>query len=96
MRIENLSDEQLLRNNLVIILASRHEGASFKDMEVFGYRDGLIKHLRALGYKIFLGFRGSFVIDDYIAWPVPRVSIDIDELVELEKVISGATKPGRI
>lgn len=96
MIIENLSDEQLLRNNLVIVLASRHEGASFKDMEVFAYRDGLIKHLRAQSYKIFLGFRGSFVIDDFITWPAPHVTIDIEELVELEKVISGAPKPGRI
>ena len=97
MRIYRFSEENFLRNNSFIIFAAKDEGMSFSAMDVFEYKDGLLRLLRDRGYKIFFGYKGSFVIDDFLLSPNDSIRIDIDEYMEIEKALLRTnSKLGRI
>lgn len=56
-----------MRGDLSIVLASKVEGADYRDMDIFVYEKGVIERLSGEGYKIFFGFEGTFVIDNIIS-----------------------------
>jgi hypothetical protein len=96
MVINRIEDEQLLRNNQNIIIATKNEGSSFKEMDIFEYEEGLLSELRDKGYRIFFGYRGAFAVDDFITAPHPSIRIDLDEFIEIEKVFNRKiNKPSR-
>lgn len=75
----SLFNERLLRNNRVIVLAAKKEGAPFNEIEWFLYDEDLIDRLRREGYVIFHVFGGLFTVDDKISTPYPEVLLTADE-----------------
>jgi hypothetical protein len=87
MIFKNLSDENLLRNNSLIIFASKREGASYKEMSVYTYSDGILDSLRDEGYRVFFGFTGLFAVDDLISTSTKHIGINLNELFAIEDAI---------
>jgi len=82
-----ISEESLLRNNSLVIFASKIEGADFSQMDAHHYREGLIEDLREEGYVIFFAFAGLFVIDDLVTTSTKHVQCDLDDYITFEEAV---------